>query len=191
MNYFDVFALPRMLELDRKQLEEKFHQLSRRFHPDFFAQAAEADKRHALRMTALINDAYRTLRDPMRRIDYLLTLEGVSSEARKLPPQRLADMFDLSEEAAHLKALARNGDVPDETGQRLREAVEARRADFTARLQLAIQQWDALVAEDGRSESKKERLADLASAFSEGAYLDNLERDLDALGNRNANPCPK
>ena len=67
MDYFEVFGLPRLLGIDTIALEKRFHELSRKYHPDYFTTAAAAEKTQAVRMTALLNDAYRTLRHPVRR----------------------------------------------------------------------------------------------------------------------------
>ena len=76
MDYFEVFGLPRALAIDPSALEKTFHDLSRKYHPDYFTTAPETERVQAVRMTALINDAYRTLRNPVTRVEYLLALEG-------------------------------------------------------------------------------------------------------------------
>ena len=67
--------MPR-LDLDLGMLEHEFHRLSRKLHPDRFARASDDEKEWSLADTALLNDAYRTLRDPIRRTEYLLKLHG-------------------------------------------------------------------------------------------------------------------
>jgi len=76
MNYFEVFGLPKRLNLDLKELERTFHELSRKSHPDYFTNAPSEDRQRALQMTATLNDAYRTLRHPVRRVEHLLAVEG-------------------------------------------------------------------------------------------------------------------
>ena len=74
--YFSVFGLEPRLNLDLAALEREFHRLSRRLHPDRFTRASENEKQWSLADTALLNDAYRTLKDPLRRTEYLLKLAG-------------------------------------------------------------------------------------------------------------------
>ncbi len=75
-DYFAVFSLVPRLNLDLGMLEHEFHKLSRKLHPDRFARASSEEKEWSLADTALLNDAYRTLRDPIRRTEYLLKLQG-------------------------------------------------------------------------------------------------------------------
>ena len=75
-DYFSVFDLEPHLQIDLSALESEFHRLSRKLHPDRFARAQENEKEWSLADTALLNDAYRTLKDPLRRTEYLLKLLG-------------------------------------------------------------------------------------------------------------------
>src|SRR5260370_36592886 len=70
-DYFSVFGLQPRLNLDLPALEQEFHRLSRKLHPDRFARAQTIEKQCSLADTALLNDAYRTLKDPIPRTDYL------------------------------------------------------------------------------------------------------------------------
>src|SRR3981189_348878 len=80
MNYFEFFDLPRQLTLDVMALEKQFYIMSRKLHPDRFAGKPVAEQEAALAQSSLLNDAYRTLKDPILRTQYLLTLEGVELE---------------------------------------------------------------------------------------------------------------
>ena len=104
MNYFEVFDLQKSLNIDPAALEKKFHELSRKHHPDYFAAAPLEEKQQALKMTALLNDAYRTLRHPVRRVEYLLTLEGFKSDGSKVSKSFLMEMFELNEQLDELKS---------------------------------------------------------------------------------------
>ncbi len=85
MNYFEVFGLPKVLNFDLKALEKTFHELSRKYHPDYFTTAPAEERQKALRMTATLNDAYRTLRHPVRRVEHLLKVEDSSRMAARFP----------------------------------------------------------------------------------------------------------
>src|SRR3974377_1849658 len=75
-DYFSVFGLTQRLDLDLGALEHEFHRLSRKLHPDRFGRASASERDWSLADTALLNDAYRTLRDPIHRTEYLLKLHG-------------------------------------------------------------------------------------------------------------------
>src|SRR3989440_6338209 len=77
LDKFAVLGLPRGYELDERALEETFRALSRKLHPDRFVRATPRERRFSLEQTTLLNDAYRTLRDPVRRAEHLLALRGV------------------------------------------------------------------------------------------------------------------
>src|SRR5437588_2536568 len=79
-DYFGFFGLPRKLNLDLAALEREFHRLSRQLHPDLFARASQQEQQWATEQSSQLNDAYRTLRDPIARTQYLLQLEGVQLE---------------------------------------------------------------------------------------------------------------
>src|SRR5580704_10860602 len=80
VNYFSFFGLPRKLNLDVAQLEREFYELSRKLHPDLNARADKREQEWSLEQSSLLNDAYRTMKDPIRRTQYLLGLEGVELE---------------------------------------------------------------------------------------------------------------
>ena len=92
LDYFTCMRLPRLLTIDEKQLEQTFYELSRTFHPDFYSTKEESEKNISLGNSALVNTAYRTLKDPIQRAEYLIRLEaGAVKEIRTSPP---ADLFD-------------------------------------------------------------------------------------------------
>lgn len=90
-DYFEFFGLERTLNLDAQDLEKRYYQLSRKWHPDLFARKSDPEKQEALDNTALLNDAYRTLKDPIRRAEYVL---GPSDT--KVPPELLEEVFELN-----------------------------------------------------------------------------------------------
>lgn len=98
-SYFSLLGVP--VAVDEGTLASRFRELSRRFHPDRFANARLEIQNDALTSTALVNDAYRTLRDPFLRAEYLLKRErgvklGEIREAK--PPKALfATVMELQE----------------------------------------------------------------------------------------------
>src|ERR1039457_7019617 len=123
-DYFSVFGLEPKLNLDLTALEHEFHRLSRKLHPDRFARALENEKRWSLADTALLNDAYRTLKDPIRRTEYLLKLLGAeigeefSGKDRKDPSRVPADLleeaFDLNMQLEEMRMARKMGDMDSE-----------------------------------------------------------------------------
>ena len=77
VDYFTFFGLPRKLDLDVAALDKDFYDLSRKLHPDINAQAGSQEQEWSLQQSSLLNDAHRILKDPIKRTEYLLKLEGV------------------------------------------------------------------------------------------------------------------
>lgn len=102
MNYFEVYELPVQLVVDKQVLKKKYFELSRRFHPDYFAQQDVAAQQEALEQSALINKAFKTFSNRDETIKYVLELKGVLTESEKynLPPDFLMEMMELNERVA-------------------------------------------------------------------------------------------
>lgn len=176
MDYFEVFGLPRILGIDLAALEKTFHDLSRKYHPDYFSTASPAEKTQAVRMTALLNDAYRTLRHPVRRVEYLISLYGLKSDGSKVPQSLLMEVFEINEQLEEVKA----GRASIEEIDSLRAQIKEKRERFDAELQSASLEWDKLVTGAAPEQRRKQHLNKLAEILSESSYIRNLERDLES-----------
>src|SRR5215471_5422981 len=176
MDYFEVFGLPRTLGIDLAALEKTFHDLSRKYHPDYFSTAAPAEKTQAVRMTALLNDAYRTLRHRVRRVEYLLSLYGLKSDGSKVPQALLMEVFEINEQMEEVKA----GRASLQEVDSLRAQIKEKRERFDEQLQQAALEWDELMKAGTTEPKLKEQLAKLAEILSESSYIRNLERDLES-----------
>src|SRR5262245_21987285 len=141
MDYFEVFGLPRILGIDLGTLEKTFHQLSRQYHPDYFSTASTSEKTQAVRMTALLNDAYRTLRHPVRRVEYLLSLYGFKSDGSKVPQALLMEVLEINEQLEEVKA----GRASVEEIDSLRVQIKEKRERFDSELMDASAAWDKLI----------------------------------------------
>ena len=98
-NYFDFFGLPHKLNLDSKDLESRFYALSKQWHPDRFARGTPDQRRVSEDATAILNDGYRTLKEPVARAEYLLKEHGFDSSEQKsanIPPELLEEVFELN-----------------------------------------------------------------------------------------------
>ncbi len=125
-DYFTFFGLPRKLDLDVATLEKDFYDLSRKLHPDLNALAGSQEREWSLQQSSLLNDAYRTLKDPIKRTEYLLQLEGVELEEQSktateqarstgeikkqiVPPDLLEEVFELNMQLEELRAHKEDG----------------------------------------------------------------------------------
>lgn len=99
VNYFELYGLPASFVPDAAAVKKKYYELSRRYHPDHYAQASDAERAETLRMAAMNNDAYKTLSDADRTMAYILTQAGVleAEEKYALPPDFLMEMMDVNE----------------------------------------------------------------------------------------------
>jgi molecular chaperone HscB len=99
IDYYELFGIPRGLDLSLDELQKRYYDLSRQLHPDRFMQKPEAERLRALDMSSALNDAYRTLKDPVKRAQYLLTLEGFDigeQRSKDVPPELLEEVFELN-----------------------------------------------------------------------------------------------
>jgi molecular chaperone HscB len=183
MDHFEVFALPRRLGLDEADLRRRFHELSRRHHPDFHHGADPGEQTRILETAARINAAYRTLRDPIRRVEYLLRLEGgeeageEAGEGRApkadVPADLLTEMFEIQETLEEAKSGSL--DEPGRDALRAqRAALERRCGEEEARLRGPLSE-----AWDGAGEAERPRVrAACRAALATRAYLRTVIDDL-------------
>ena len=189
-NYFAFMGLPHRLNLETADLERRFRALSRQFHPDFFYNATPAERMASLERSSYLNDAYRTLRDPVTRLQYVLQIEGLSpaspaDASRQVPPSLLEEVFALNEELDEVRAARANG-APAEVWhgrlERARGPVESKRIGHEAQLQDLAARWDTLADRPAADEDRRAVLHALADRFLERTYITNLlagiEREL-------------
>ena len=195
-DYFSFVGMPRRLNLDAAELERRFRTLSRQFHPDFFYNATPAERRASLERSSYLNDAYRTLRDPIARLQYLLQIEGLAAAgpaeaSKQVPPGLLEEVFALNEELDEIRDLRASGAAAEVWRARLeraRQPIEAKQRAHLVRLDEVSARWDALVDRAGsgpdRPEARRAVLEELRVLALERAYIANLlagiERELQA-----------
>jgi molecular chaperone HscB len=185
-DYFSVFGLEPRLNLDLAELEHDFHRLSRKVHPDRFARAGENERQWSLADTALLNDAYRTLKDPLHRTEYLLKLQGAeigeehSGKDRKdpsrVPADLLEEVFELNMQLEEMR-MARN---MGETDPDLQASLEQAKRKFDT-LQGEVDQdlrnqWQAWDTGDLTARKKTEKT--MVALLDRRRYLSNLVRDV-------------
>ena len=186
-DYFTCFGFPRRLTIDQSKLEAKFYELSRAFHPDFYQNKSETEQTISLGNSATLNSAYRTLRDPIQRAEYLLDLEaGAVKEIRNSPP---ADLFEEILELQDTLNEYRAADRTSETGQQLRAKLQAeqltleqRKQDMETNLQQLFTDWDKLQDQgDATSHARSERdrlLKQMREILSNRTYVKSIVNDL-------------
>ena len=186
-DYFTCFGFPRRLTIDQSKLEAKFYELSRAFHPDFYQNKSETEQTISLGNSATLNSAYRTLRDPIQRAEYLLDLEaGAVKEIRNSPP---ADLFEEILELQDTLNEYRAADRASGTGQQLRAKLQAeqltleqRKQNMETSLQQLFTDWDRLQDQgDATSQARSERdrlLKQMREILSNRTYVKSIVNDL-------------
>ena len=193
--YFEMFSLPRKLTIDTVALERDFYKLSRRLHPDLYARKSAEEQAWSLRQSSLLNDAYRTLKDPLARTAYLLKLEGVRIEdentenrdpqakQNRVPADLLEEVFELNMQLEEMRANLKMG----EDDPALRGDLERAQAQFKGMLasvdedlQRSWAAWDvSLDANDSAGKSKQKDA--MVALLDRRSYLRNLLREVDSV----------
>lgn len=189
-DYFSYLGVPRKLAIDAGLLEERFRALSRQFHPDYYYNATPAERRASLERSSYLNDAYRTLRQPVSRTEYLLQIEGMPAGgngegSKQVPASLLEDVFALNEELDTVREMRAEGAPAEQWRARLERArapIDERRTAHEAELKALAAQWDALVDRDAPKIDRAPILAALRERMLERNYINNLlagiEREL-------------
>ncbi len=182
MNYFEVFNIEPYLNIDLKELERKFHDLSRKYHPDFHTGRPESEQQSALEMTALLNDAYRTLRDRTARAEYLVESQGLTIDRSKVPQSLLIEIFEINEELEELRSARQSGGDVQALMNDLRgfqREIGDKRQSYDQQLDQAFTQWDHLLADAETEGERRRHLEKLIDIISQSSYIRNLERDIE------------
>jgi molecular chaperone HscB len=181
-DYFSFFDLPRKLTIDLADLERRFRALSRQFHPDYFYNATTAERLASLERASYLNDAYRVLKQPLDRAEYLLTVEGLPpvgqhQDARTLEPGLLEEVFELNEELDEIRATRAEGADPETLRVRseaARKPIEARAAAQERKLEELFARWDAQLDGGASAEARRLTLDALRAVLQERSYIANL-----------------
>lgn len=200
--YFEIFSLPHHLTIDTGALEKSFYALSRKLHPDRFAGRPAAEQEAALAESSRLNDAYRTLKDPIGRTEYLLKLEGVELEEQSraatdaaraagttkkqvVPEDLLEEAFELNMQLEEMRAAKKMGEDDPQLRQDLLSAkatFDRKLAETDSDLKALWSKWDAAVAANNAADKAAERDG-MVSLLNRRSYLRNLVRDVnEALG---------
>src|SRR5580658_5665153 len=203
VDYFAFFGLPPKLNLDVAALQKDFYELSRRLHPDLNAHAGSQQQEWSLEQSSLLNDAYRTLSDPIKRTQYLLQLEGIvleeqsksaTEQARStgqlkkqiVPPDLLEEVFELNMQLEELRAHKKLGEddpaLIEEIGRQKLELEEKQEA-LLRELESRWKIWDGMIQreQNGQPVSDEERRQErdkMVDVLNRRNYIRNLVRDV-------------
>ncbi len=202
-DYFSFFGLPRKLNLDLAQLERAFYTLSRKLHPDHYVTGASKEQQWSLEKTSQLNDAYRTLKDPVSRTEYLLRTEGVNLEEQSktatekartsgeqkqqaVPPDMLEEVFELNMQLEEMRMARKTGDDDPALAQELEQArknLQERYQALDVELKQYWNEWDALVDRGAAREEGDPLMQKMVGLLNRRSYIRNLVRDVnDVLG---------
>ena len=206
VDYFTFFGLPYKLNLDIAGLEREFYALSRHLHPDSNAIRTPEEQEWSLQQSSSLNDAYRTLKDPISRTEYLMRLQGVrleeqstaaTEEARRtgrtkkqvVPPDLLEQVFELNMQLEEARMNKKMGE-PDRTLQLelqdTKKQLQAKHEAMLEELHRAWKEWDALVdcAEQGGNVLEDDRVAvrdRMLNVLNRRNYVRNLLREINEV----------
>lgn len=200
-DYFSFFGLPRKLNIDPGELEQEFYRLSRKLHPDLYARASGQEQEWSLEKSSQLNDAYRTLRDPIARTEYLLKLEGVKLEEQSkaatekaratgqqkkqvVPPELLEEVFELNlqiEEArANKKMGERDADLMRQI-ESMRNRLRAKRDALMGELKGYWDEWDTLIEREPTPAERRAVCDKMLGLLNRRSYIRNLVRDVNEV----------
>jgi molecular chaperone HscB len=182
-DFFAFFGLPQKLTIDLADLEQRFHSLSWKLHPDNFVRASENERQLSLDRSSQLNDAYRTLQDPVARVEYLLGLAGMRKEGQKkqqAPPELLEEVFELNESLDELRdAQGSGGSAAEITGLRTKlEAAqhkfESSLVDVDKELSRVSSEWDRALDSSADDAAKKKIMERMNEILNRRSYIRNL-----------------
>ena len=174
-NYFTLYHLPVTFRPAAAEIKSKFYELSRQYHPDRFAQAGGAELAEALRMAAINNEAYKTLRDCDATMAYILKLNGLLEDEEKyaLPPAFLMEMMEINEAISEYEAEPANEDARQMAVNALNEQLEL----WDDATELLVQRFEA-------GEKDKELLLQIKDQYFRKKYLLRIKERIDRFAAR-------
>jgi molecular chaperone HscB len=175
-----MFDMPRKLWIEMGALEQKFLQLSWRLHPDNFVNSTEQERAISLKRSSELNDAYRTLRDPIARVEYLLAIEGTRKNGenkQQAPPELLEEVFELNESLDELREAKSSGSDTASLKRRLEAAeknFEEKLHEVDGQLRSAAREWDNAIDAKADETARKRVMVQLNELLNRRSYIRNL-----------------
>jgi len=165
-DYYTLLGLDRKLKLNTADLQQRFYELSRQLHPDRFMRKSEAERQYSLDASSILNDAYRTLKDPVKRAQYVLSQEGFEigeQRSKDVPPELLEEVFELNMALEEM----RSGD------DSARPQLESAKDNFSNMLSEADHQLETQFAKYDESKDR-ETLTKIRGTLNRRKYIQNL-----------------
>jgi molecular chaperone HscB len=174
-DHFEVLGVDTKLCVDDAQLTENYYALSRRYHPDFFHQAAASERVVALRRSAAVNDAYNVLRDPYQRGRWWLDQQGGQfNQDSTVPPDLIVLVFEVQDILR--EQVESDGPIDMTVVANIREEVDGIMASRLNTLAENFQGWDKRAS----GEADAELLDQLRTTLASISYIKTLLKDIDA-----------
>ena len=200
-DYFSFFGLERKLNIDEAKLEREFYALSRKLHPDLYAHSSHQEQNWSLEQTSQLNDAYRRLRDPIARTEYLLRQEGVdldeqsksaTEKARStgklkkqiVPPDLLEEVFELNMQLEEARMNKKMGEPDPNLAKELeqtKQRLEKKYDELMSELKSCWDEWDAMIDRGGPDEERSVLRDKMVDVLNRRSYLRNLVRDVNEV----------
>ncbi|MBI4892138.1 MAG: Fe-S protein assembly co-chaperone HscB [Acidobacteria bacterium] len=182
-DYYHFFGLPRTLSLDATLLQDRFYSMSRLLHPDRYTRRSDQEKRYSLEASSILNDAYRILRDPIRRAEYVLKEAGYEigeQRSKDVPPELLEEVFELNMALDELRL--GDTDVLPQLDE-MRHKFLAMLSEIDGQLEQLFRRHDTVPTDEDRSRV----LEQIRSLLHRRRYIQNLVAEVDRqLTSRNA-----
>ena len=169
MNYFEIFGIPVQLKVDKNELPKKYFELSRKFHPDFYANTTPSEQDRALEITANLNKAFKTFQNPDETIKYVLQLKGLLEEEEKyqLPPDFLMEVLEINEKLM-------DAVDSDETKLNLQSAIDNLQSEIYAPVKETVEHY-----KDGITTGKE--LLQVKEYYYKKKYLHRIQQQLNGM----------
>jgi molecular chaperone HscB len=170
-DYFAFFGLPRQLSLDAEELQKRFYEMSRKLHPDRYQRKPERERDYSLEATAILNDGYRVLRNPVLRAEYILRENGfevAEQRSKDVPPELLEEVFELNMALEEMRSGDESARGPlQQADVKFRGLL----AEVDAQLRDLFVRWDL--------GGKRETLAEVRGALNRRKYIENLVKEVE------------
>jgi molecular chaperone HscB len=172
--------MPRKLWVEMAGLDKKFLELSWKLHPDKFVNASAQEQESSLKRSSELNDAYRVLRDPVARVEYLLRLQGMRKEGehkQQAPPELLEEVFELNESLDELREAKASGANVGSLKSRLESAeknFQEKLSEVDGQLQETAREWDAAIDANASETDRKAIMVRLNELLNRRSYIRNL-----------------
>ncbi|RDH87803.1 MAG: Fe-S protein assembly co-chaperone HscB [endosymbiont of Escarpia spicata] len=155
-NYFELFGLPVGFIVDADSLSDRYRDLQRAIHPDRYANASEQERLLSLQGASRINEAFETLKDPIARATYLLTMHGIEMDAQKETTSDMAFLMQQMELREELEGV-RNQDDPYEAVLDLRGRINKQIKTLVGQMAVQFESATPDQLEDAREILRKMR----------------------------------